>query len=137
MGKLDRNALLKKEELVIEKVPLGKGDYVYVREMFAWEAGLYEAAITQEVVDEKTGEVSYKRDPANFRAKLAVFTVCDEKGALLLQPEDAEALSRSIGARKLNKIADVALKLNNMAENAPEALVKNSEGGTAADSSSA
>lgn len=136
MGALDRKALLAKEDLKIEKVDLGKGDFVFVRQMTAHEHSGYEQAIMKEVVDEKTGVIDFVRDMKDFRAKLAVHTLCDEKGVLLLKPEDYLALSQSISATKITKIVAIAQKLNNIGEAEKEALVKNSVGGKAAASSS-
>ena len=136
MGALDRKALLAKEALQTEKVDLGRGDFVFVRQMTAHEHSNYEQAITREVVDEKTGAISYTRSMDDFRAKLAVHALCDEKGSLLLKPEDYLALSQSMSATKLDKIATAALKLNRIGDAETEALVKNSGAGTAGDSSS-
>ena len=136
MGALDRKALLAPETLKTEKVTLGKGDFVFVRQMTAHEHSGYEQTITKEVVDEKTGALSYTRNMDDFRAKLAVHTLCDEKGALLLKPEDYLALSQSMSATTLDKIATAALKLNKIGDAEKEELVKNSGGGKAADSSS-
>ncbi|TSA10045.1 MAG: hypothetical protein D4R73_05930 [Deltaproteobacteria bacterium] len=125
MGALDRKALLAPEALKTEKVALGKDDFVFVRQMTAHEHSGYEQTIAKEVVDEKTGAINFVRDMKDFRAKLAVHTLCDEKGVLLLKSEDYLALSQSMLATKLDKISSVALKLNKIGEAEKEALVKN------------
>ena len=136
MGFIDRKALLAPEVLKKDKVSLGLDDFVFVRQMTAHEHSRYEQTITREVVDEKTGEISYTRSLDDLRAKLAVHTLCDEKGVLLLKPEDYPALSKSMSATTLDKIATAAQKLNKIGGAEKEELVKNSGAGTAGDSSS-
>ena len=52
-------------------------------------------------------------DMKNFRANLAVLTVCDENGDLLFKPEDAELLGNK-SAKALGKIFNAATKLNHI-----------------------
>jgi hypothetical protein len=137
MGFMDKAALLAKEALKTEKVDLGKGDFVFVRQMTAHEHSVYEQTITKEVTDEKTGAVSYLRDMVDFRAKLAVSTICDEKGGLVFLPDDFGALAAAMSAAKLDKIASAALKLNKIGEEDQKALIKNSGGAKGAASNSA
>lgn len=122
-GLLDRNSLLKKEELKTEKVDLGNGSYVYVRQMTGRERDRFEQSMMKEVRNK--GKVNYERSLEDFRAKLAVQTLCDEKGNNLLQPNDYEALSTNMSAAKLEKIVNIAQELNKISEEDKEALVKN------------
>jgi len=129
MTLLNRDALLKKEELELRKVDLGKDDFVYVRQMTGFEKEAFESSI----IDIKdSGEIERKRE--DFRAKLAVCTVCDDKGKLILKSADIKVLSRSMSAARLTKIADVASAMNKLDEGSKEELEKNSEGGQAASS---
>jgi len=122
---LDRKKLLQKEDLDIQKVDLGNGDFVYVRQMTGRERDRFEQSLVRKV-KVKGGE-EYQGSLGDFRAKLAVVTICDEKGDLLLHPEDVTTLSTSMSAMKLEKIVNVAQKINSITETDKEELVKNSE----------
>lgn len=139
MGLLDRKKLLQKEQVEIKKVDLGNNDFVYVRQMSAKSRDLFERSLF-EYVDEKDekGEdtLGIKRNMENFRVKLVLNTICDEKGKLLLRPEDMDEFSENISANTLDKIVEASQKLNAISEEAKEELLKNSETGRPEDSSS-
>lgn len=120
---LSREDLLKKRNLKVEKVELEDG-YVYVKEMSAADRDKFERMLYEEV-EEVDGSVKMKRNTENFRSKLAVMTVCDEKGNLLLQAEDFEAFSESLSAKEMEKIIDKALSLNRMSKEEVEKQIKN------------
>ena len=120
MKLLNREALLEKEDLEIIEVDLGKGEGVCVRQMTGYERDLWERSIIN--VDDK-GKVERKLD--DFRAKLAVCTVCGKDGKLLFEQVDAKALSRMMSAARLEKIVEVAQKINKITEEDKEELVKN------------
>ena len=130
MGFLDRNKLLKKAEVKLEKVLMDdenpQSDFVYVREMSARERDRFEAGMLKEVVA-PNGKTTYKRTMEDFRAKLAVATVCDENGVNVLTSNDIELLSVNGNAKFIDKIATAAQKLNGMDEKAVEEVTKNSE----------
>ena len=139
MGMLNREALLTREKLEVRKVVLSgddecEKDFVYVREMYASEKNDFEKSIMEWTEDED-GKVTQKRKLDHLRAKLAVCTVCDEKGNNLLTTEDIEDLSCSISSRKLGLIADVASEMNAMTAKDHKALVKNSEAAPSGSSS--
>jgi hypothetical protein len=115
METLSRNLLLAKEELEKVKVDLGKGEFVYVRQ-----------SLIKEKKDTKGNVVSYDRALGDFRAKLAVVTVCDEAGKGLFLPDDYSLLSQNMSAKRLELIVNAAQKLNAISEEDKEALVKNS-----------
>lgn len=144
MPLLTAEQLLTRDELVKEKVVLGttilepavfegeellkeavvEEDYVYVRQMTAHEKNVWEMSQLQ-----KTGEgkkASYDVVLDDYRAKLAVVCVCDESGNLLFKPNQYALLSKNIGAAKLEKIVDVAQRLNAVTEEDRELMVKNS-----------
>jgi len=127
MGLLNREQLLTKEELKIEKVDLGKDEFVFVRQMTGRERDRFEQSlvVSEERLD---GTVTYTRALDDFRAKLAVQTICDEKGKLLLQPKDVSQLSMSMSAAKLELIVNKAQALNRITSEDKEALVKNLSG---------
>jgi len=122
MKLLNRDALLKKQELQIKKVDLGNDEFIYVREMTGHERDTFERSLY--VFDKNNKPITRIED---FRAKLAVCTVCDEKGELLLKPSDYIALSNSMGAARLEKIVNEAQTLNKISEEDKEQLVKNSD----------
>lgn len=134
MALLDRKALLKKEDLKIEKVDLGNGEFVYVRQMSAREKDQFEMSLMKPVYDDSGNLIRMEQTLEDFRAKLAVNTICDEKGNLILLPDDYVLLSKNISAAKLEKIVNVAQRLNRITEKDKEELVKNSEQGPVDDS---
>jgi len=127
MALLDRKALLKKEDLKIEKVDLGNGEFVYVRQMSAREKDQFEMSLMKPIYDDSGNLIRMEQTLEDFRAKLAVNTICDEKGNLILLPDDYVLLSKNISAAKLEKIVNVAQRLNRITEKDKEELVKNSE----------
>ena len=126
MALLDRKQLLKKDKLKIEKVELPGGDHVFVREMTGRERDTFEQSLIKE---NKEAVGGIERSLEDFRAKIAVVTMCDEQGNLLLTPKDASVLSTSMSAAKLSEIANKASVLNAITQSDKETLVKNSEPG--------
>ena len=135
MGLLDRNKLLKKEDLEIVKVDLGNDEFVYVRQMTGRERDRFEQTLVKEVKDKK-GNVTYEKTTEDFRAKLVVCTVCDGGGKLLFDVSDASMLSQNMSAAKLEKIMQHAQKLNKIMEDEKEELVKNSDAAESGNSTS-
>lgn len=135
MGLLNKERLLTKSTLGIEKVHLTDKDYVFVREMTGRERDHFEKLILEAV--EKDGVTTYERKFEDFRAKLATMTACDEKGELLLGMDDVETLSTSMPASQLEKIVNVAQRLNKMETGAKETLSKNLGAGDKPGNSSA
>jgi len=133
---LDRASLLAKEVLEIVKVDLGKGSHVFVRQMTGRERDTFEQSMVQARRDVKGNIIAYDQALADFRAKLAVVTLCDEAGELLLKPSDYTVLSANMSAARLAAIADAAQKVNRMSEEDKEGLVKNLESGQGDASSS-
>lgn len=125
MALLSREDLLKKEELIKEKVILDetKDEYVYVRQMTAHEKSIWEISQVQKSGTGK--KTTYDVTLDDYRAKLAVVTVCDEAGELLFKATDFNKLSMNISAAKLEKIVDVAQRLNAITEEDREEMVKN------------
>ena len=134
MGLINRETLLKKEMLKIERVDLDEHEYVFVRQMTARERDRFEQSLVKEEVRVGETEPSFVRSIEDFRAKLAVLTICDEQGNRLLEPEDYATLSQNMSAAKMELIIDKAQQLNRISKKDREALVKNSGGGQAASS---
>ena len=131
---LDRKKLLEKEKLEVVKVDLGKERFVCVRQMTGRERDRFEKSLVRQVG--KGVNITYESATDDFRAKLAVCTVCDEEGNLLLSAADVSVLSQSMSAFTLEKIVNVAQRLNKISEEDKEGLVKNSDAGQAGDSTS-
>lgn len=124
---LNRTQLLAKEELEIVKVEFENGDFVYVRQMTGHERDTFEQSLLKKTRDKKGTVISYEQATEDFRAKLAVVTLCDEKGALIMDKSDYVALSRNMSAKRLETIINEAQKLNKITEEDKEELVKNLE----------
>ena len=131
MKLLSREQLLTNENLDVTKIEFEKGEGVYVRQMTGRERDTFEQSI---ISFDKKGNV--ERKTQDFRAKLAVCTVCDAEGDLLFKPEDAEMLSMNISAARLEEIVKVAQKINGMSSEDVEELTKKSKGGRTASSTS-
>lgn len=132
---LNREQLLIPEELKIEQVDLGGGEFVYVRQMTGRAYGQFEQSLVEEK-RQKDGTIEYARAMEDFRAKLAVQTVCDENGKLIFKPSDYAQLSMSMSAPKLERIVNKAQELNRISPEDQEAMIKNSMGGQSEGSSS-
>lgn len=135
MKLLNRQALLAKEKLEVEKVDLGKDEFVFVRQMTGRERDTFEQSLIIEGKDEN-GVASFKTTTKDFRAKLAVCTLCDEVGESILEPDDYPILSQNMSAARLEKIVEVAQRLNKVSEIAKEAIVKNLDADQAGNSNS-
>ena len=126
MGLLNREKLLTKEDLKIVKVDLGGEDFVYVRQMTGYERDVFERSLF-EWVDDGQGGRTPQQNLDNFRAKLAVCTLCDKEGNDLLKPGDYPKLSKSMSAAKLEKIVNAAQALNSISEEDKKDILKNLE----------
>ena len=60
MALMNRDKLLSKEKLQIEKVELSKTDYIYVRQMTGRERDRFEQSLVKEVKDSQ-GNIDYER----------------------------------------------------------------------------
>lgn len=136
MANLNREALLEKEKLEIVKVDLGNDTFVFVRQMTGRDRDYFEQSLIKETKNKKGVVDGYEKSLEDFRAKLAVNSLCDEEGNLLLQLGDYAMLSKNMSAKRLEKIVNEAQKLNAISEEDKEALVKNSDAGQPGNSSS-
>lgn len=124
---LNREALLTKEKLEIVKVEFEDGNFVYVRQMTGHERDMFEQSLLKKNRDKKGTVIGYEQATEDFRAKLAVITLCDASGNSLLKPNDYGVLSMSMSAKKLETIINKAQEINKISEEDKEELVKNSE----------
>jgi uncharacterized Fe-S cluster-containing protein len=132
---LTRQDLLKKQELKIERVVLGEDECVYVRQMTGRERDRFEQSLLKEKQN-ANGQLEFVRSLDDFRAKLAVNTICDADGKNLLNPGDIETLSQNMRAARLELIINKAQELNRISEVDKENMVKNSEAALSGDSTS-
>ena len=124
---LTREALLQRDDLKIEKVELTRG-HVFVREMTGHEKDVWEQSmLKQKPNGDRNKAVEYETTLEDFRAKLAVVTVCDAEGALLFEPKDVKILNKMMSATNIERIVAVAQRLNAVTEKDKEDILKNSE----------
>ena len=136
MAFLTREQLLVKQELKTEKVKLSTGE-VFIRQMNGREKNRFELTLGHWEDDGADAtKQRYIRTLEDFRAKLAVHTLCDKAGVLLLKADDVDILSENMSAADLERIAEAAQKLNAITDLDREKMVKNSGGAPAAASSS-
>ena len=122
---LNREALLAKPKLAIEKVEISNG-FVYVREMTGYEKDIWEQSMYKPAPQgNMTGTPKMNYDLSGFRAKMAVCTLCDKDGNLLFTMNDVTLLSKSLKASDLEKIAEKAQALNSVSEKDKEEILKN------------
>jgi len=110
MGEFGRDQLLAKEELKIEKVPLSEEDFCFVRQMTARERDRFEQSLMREE-KQADGKTEYKRNLGDFRAKLAVNTLCNKEGKNLLTTNDIGTLSQNMSAARIELIVNASQKL--------------------------
>lgn len=121
---LTRKQLLNKQPLKKEKVEILDG-FVFVRQMTGRERDRFEQSLMI-TVTKPDGTVTMERNLEDFRAKLAVQTVCDENGVNILNQDDYELLSQNISAATLEEITETAQRLNAITKKDRDNLVKNS-----------
>jgi len=124
---LTKEALLAKEQLTNEKVEFEDGNFVFVRQMTGHERDVFEQSLLKKNRDNKGNIVGFEQATEDYRAKLAVVTICDEKGDLLLRPGDYATLSKMMSAKTLEKIVKVSQRINGIGEEEKELIAKNSE----------
>ena len=120
MGALTKDDILAAQDCRIEQVSVPEwGGHVFVRMMTGAERDSFETAWTSA---KSGGQVGL----ANFRARMAVLTLSDEAGKPLFSERDILALSAK-SAAALDRVMDVAMRLNRMGDKDVEDLVGNSE----------
>lgn len=113
---LSRDAILEANDLKREEAEVPEwGGSVFVRGLTGAERDAFEMLINAE------GEQGRGR---NIRARLVAFTAVDDDGNRLFSDADAEVLGRK-SATALNRVFDVACRLNGIGAKEAEALAKN------------
>lgn len=124
---LSRQDIFNSDDLVREKVKVPEwGGEVWVRTMSSRERDRFETNYIS-VGDNKAAQMD------NLRARFVVFTVCDKKGRMLFKPEDADKLGEK-SAAAMDRLFEVAQRLNHMGKEDVEGLAKNSKSGQSGDS---
>ncbi len=108
--------ILEKDDLPLEPVEVPEwGITLYVKTMTGAERDRWELQQAE----------SRRRNRINLRASLVAITACDSNGDLVFSPDDVEALGRK-SAAALDRIAEVAMRLNHLLPDDLEKLEKNS-----------
>lgn len=113
---LTKELLLRKVDLESAEVEIPGVGTARVRAMTANERDRFEYLAS---VGEKVGR-------RTFRALLACFTLCDERGHRILEEKDLQALG-DLPATTLDPITEAALRLNKISGGDVDELEKNSE----------
>ena len=135
---LNRDDLLSLEDAEIEEVDMNQwwpGKKVFVRSMTVADRDAFEAeGLKREGKGKKLRYVPTLKDT---RTRLLVRCLCDEAGALLLGPEDIEALSRKHSGA-MEHLTEVARRINGLSgEEEDEEQQKDREKNSPADRSAA
>lgn len=119
---LTREQILEAQDIKTETVEVPEwGGSVLVKGMTGKERDQFEATILGQ---RGKGQIL---DLKNFRAKLFVLSVVDEKGKQLFTQKDIDALGDKC-ASAINKVFTVAQRLSGLSEKDVDELTKNSEG---------
>lgn len=119
MRLLSKDDILSVEDMPKESVDVPEwGGMVYVRSMSASERDAFEQSVSL------GSNGSIARNLNNIRARLAVLCLCDESGARMFEDSEAETLGRK-SAAALDRIFEVARRLNALTDSDVEELRKN------------
>lgn len=130
MDTLTKEQILKQDDLKTELVQVPEwGGAVWVRTLTGTERDLFEA----DTIIKRDNDVCLNYD--NFRAKLCVRTIVDTDGKRLFEDKDAIVLGNK-SAAALDRVFEVAQRLNGLRAQDIDELVKNSGSVPSADSTS-
>ena len=123
---LDKKTILGAKDLPTEAVDVPEwGGQVIVRTLSGLEKNVWESG----------NLVGNKVNLRNMTARLCAICIVDEKGKRLFSDADAESLGRK-SAKALERVFDVAQRLNGMGADDIKEMAKNSGRAIAADSTS-
>jgi hypothetical protein len=131
-GALTRAQILGSQDLRTERVDISEwGGHVFVRTMTGTERDAFEAGLLQ-----RRNGGSLERSLENYRARLLTYVVVDDLGApIFAREDDAKALGeKSIAA--LERLFNVATRLNAITEQDVRALTENLASGRSGSSTS-
>lgn len=121
---LGREDILGADDLPRELVEVPEwGGSVWVRTMTGTERDAYEASIIEVKLGPK-GQASVERRMDNSRAKLLARSICGDDGERIFTESDISALGRK-SAKALDRVFEVAQRLNGMTEDDIEELAGN------------
>jgi len=119
-GFLGKDAILGAEDLKRERVEVPEWNgAVYVGTMTAAERDAFEASMVTEKEEGKP-----QRNMDNFRAKLVASTILNANGKRMFTLEEARELGKK-SASAINRIFQVAARLNGVGQQDVEELTKN------------
>ena len=128
MNILTKEQILEAQDMTIEKVDVSKwwGEPVFVRALSGAERDEFEQESLEAPVDigDTPDDAKRKVNMRNFRARLAVKTICDESGTRLFTDAEADALGAK-NAKPLDLIFDVAQRLSGFRKEDVDELTKN------------
>lgn len=130
---MTKEQLLTKKPVVVKPVTISSGE-VFVRQMNGKQKNSFDMTLGywEDYIDEKgDAKERYIRTMEDFRGKLAVHTVCDKDGNLLLTMDDLEEFIVNNSGPDLVCIAEAAQALNKITEADRKAVAKNLKGGPA------
>lgn len=131
MTLLTRDAILKADDLPTKVVPVPEwGGDVMLRTITGYERDAYEAASMKGSGKNKTVNT------INLRARLLALCIVDEAGNRIFGDDDVRALGKK-SALVVEKLFDVARKLNGFTENDVEELAEGFEPAQSESSTSA
>jgi len=123
---LTRDAMLGVQDMKIEKVYVEPwGGSVYIRTMSGRQKDDFDLSMYT-VVPGTKGTKKERREVnlRNFRSRLIIATVCDEKGTLIFTDKDLIAIGRK-SAVALDIIVDAARKLNGITVEEQDEMIEN------------
>ncbi|HUX01014.1 MAG TPA: hypothetical protein VMY35_08540 [Phycisphaerae bacterium] len=126
MERLSRETILGAADMPFEDVEVPEwGGAVRVRTM----TGAVRDEFEQEVQDRKRGKGrNASIDVRGMKARIVALTACDENGELLFGIDDIAALNAK-NAKALDRLFQVASRLNGLSDEDVEDLAKNSDSG--------
>jgi hypothetical protein len=115
---LNKEQILGAQDMKTETVEVPEwGGAVLVKTMTGTERDAFEFSLV-------AGQDAEKRKVSHVRARLVAYTLVDEAGALLFSEADIAALGAK-SAAALDRVYDVAARLNGVGQKDLEALAKN------------
>jgi hypothetical protein len=129
---LNKDQILEASDLTFEEVQVPEWNgAVKVRTMTGTDRDLWEQSMVEVAADG-----SRKPDMTNMRAKLVALTVVDDDGNLVFSMADVPMIARK-AASALERVFDVAQRINGLGTKAEDDAVKNSNAGPSESSISA
>lgn len=117
---LGKEAILKAQDLTFEEVEVKEwGGKVRIRTLTGTERDEYE----MQLFSTKGKNVEWNRK--NFRSKLLVLTIVDEKNQRLFTEKDIDALGAK-NSQPIDMLATIAMKINGIMAKDVDDLTKNS-----------